>query len=50
VAAGIAEGRVALQGWVYDIEHGKVSVFDEGEGRLQSLPEAIARLQGEAAP
>ncbi|WP_266157853.1 carbonic anhydrase [Dyella silvatica] len=50
VAAGIAEGRVALQGWIYDIEHGQVSVFDEGSGSLQSLPEAIARLQGEAVP
>jgi len=44
VAAGIAEGRLELQGWVYDIEHGQVRIFHEGEGRFQSLAEATARI------
>lgn len=45
VAARVAQGRLALQGWVYDIGHGKVSVFDEGHGHFQSLGEARARLR-----
>jgi carbonic anhydrase len=45
VAAGIAEGRLELQGWVYDIEHGQVRIFDEAEGQFQSLAEATARIE-----
>ncbi|MFC5431801.1 carbonic anhydrase [Paraburkholderia denitrificans] len=44
VAARVAQGRLALQGWVYDIGHGKVSVFDESLGHFQTLGEARARL------
>ncbi len=44
VAAGIAEGRLELQGWIYDIEHGQVRIFDEEEERFQSLAEATSRL------
>ncbi|TCV94817.1 carbonic anhydrase [Luteibacter rhizovicinus] len=43
VAAGLAERRLALQGWVYDIEHGRVSILDEAAGTLITLDEAIAR-------
>jgi carbonic anhydrase len=46
VAAGLAQKRLVLQGWVYDIEHGKVSVLDEQDGQLLPLGEAIARLEG----
>jgi len=46
VAASLAEGRLELQGWVYDIEHGQVRIFHEGEGRFQSLAEATALVEG----
>lgn len=45
VAARLAEGRLELQGWVYDIEHGQVRIFDEGGGRFQTLAEATARFE-----
>lgn len=45
VAAGLAEGRLELQGWVYDIEHGQVRIYHEGEGRFQSLAEATALIE-----
>ncbi|PXW25502.1 carbonic anhydrase [Paraburkholderia caballeronis] len=45
VAARVAQGRLRLQGWVYDIGHGKVAVLDEAHGSFQSLAEARARLQ-----
>jgi carbonic anhydrase len=49
VAARVAQGRLHLQGWVYDIGHGKVSVLDEEHGQFQSLAEARSRLQRKAA-
>jgi carbonic anhydrase len=49
VAARIAQGRLALQGWVYDIGHGKISVFDDAHGHFQTLGEARARLRKRAA-
>jgi carbonic anhydrase len=49
VAARVAQGRLALQGWVYDIGHGKISVFDETHGHFQTLGEARARLRKRAA-
>ena len=45
VAARVAQGQLALQGWVYDIGHGKVTVLDEARGRFESLREARARLR-----
>lgn len=45
VAARVAQGQLALQGWVYDIGHGKVSVLDEGSGQFESLGEARERLR-----
>jgi carbonic anhydrase len=48
VAAGIAQGSLVVQGWVYDIEHGSVSVFGEGETQLLSLTQAIAQFKHEA--
>jgi carbonic anhydrase len=45
VAARMAEGRLELQGWIYDIEHGQVRIYHEAEGRFQSLDEATARIE-----
>jgi carbonic anhydrase len=36
VAARLADGRVALHGWVYDIQHGVVEVYDWETGRFAS--------------
>jgi len=44
VAARLAEKRLEIQGWVYDIGHGSISVFDEDEGHFESTAEARARL------
>ena len=49
VAARVAQGQLALQGWVYDIGHGKVSVFDETLGHFQTLGEARSRLRKRSA-
>jgi carbonic anhydrase len=49
VAARVAQGKLQLQGWVYDIGHGKVSVFDEGHGHFLTLAEARSRLRKHAA-
>ena len=48
VAARVAQGRLSLQGWVYDIGHGKVSIFDEAHGHFQTLSEARDRLRKRA--
>jgi carbonic anhydrase len=45
VAARVAQGQLELQGWVYDIGHGKVNVLDEAGGQFLSLGEARARLR-----
>jgi carbonic anhydrase len=50
VAARLAQGRLALQGWVYDIGHGTVTVYDDREDRFDSLGEARARLESETRP
>lgn len=47
VAAGLAQKSLVVQGWVYDIEHGTVSVFNEGETQLLPLGEATAQLERE---
>jgi carbonic anhydrase len=47
VAAGLTTGQLAVQGWVYDIEHGKVWVLDEASGQLRPLTEVIAQLDAE---
>ncbi|MQA40755.1 carbonic anhydrase [Rugamonas aquatica] len=43
VAARLAEGRLNVQGWVYDIEHGTVTVYDDASGSFQSISAAQAR-------
>jgi carbonic anhydrase len=37
VAAGVAEGRIHLHGWVYKIETGEVYAFDAAAGQFRSL-------------
>lgn len=44
VAARLAERRVSIQGWVYDIGHGQISVLDDEGQRFETLDEARARL------
>ncbi|ALR77857.1 carbonic anhydrase [[Enterobacter] lignolyticus] len=39
VRLALAEGRIALHGWIYDIESGSVSAFDGASGRFVSLAE-----------
>jgi len=34
IAGGIAKGTLTVSGWVYDIEHGEVLIYDEGENRF----------------
>jgi carbonic anhydrase len=46
VAARAAEGRLMLQGWLYDIASGTVSVFDEASRTAKTVDEAIAFLRG----
>lgn len=43
VAAALANGTIALQGWVYGIGDGKVAVLDEDSLRFIPLAEAIQR-------
>ncbi len=45
VAARLAEGRLVIQGWLYDIASGTVRILDELTRRAISLQEARARLQ-----
>lgn len=47
VAARLAQKRLMLQGWVYDIEHGQVAVFTDDTSRLLTLAEAIEHLERE---
>jgi carbonic anhydrase len=50
VAARVAEGRLLLMGWLYDIATGGIRVFDGQTRAVQSIDEAIAGLRAEAAP
>jgi carbonic anhydrase len=43
VAAALANGTIALQGWVYGIGDGKVAVLDEDSLKFIPLSEAIQR-------
>ncbi len=49
VAARVAEGRLLLQGWLYDIATGTIQVFDGRSRRPLTLDEAIEALRGGAA-
>ena len=58
VAARLAQGRLALHGWVYDIADGQVVVLDEANGRFVPAADALATAlardhaqdQAQAAP
>jgi carbonic anhydrase len=45
VAARLAEGRLTVQGWVYDIRHGVIRVLDEQSRRSISVEQAVERLR-----
>jgi carbonic anhydrase len=45
VAGRLALGTLQIQGWVYDIGHGSVSVFDEADGAFLTTTEARTRLE-----
>jgi carbonic anhydrase len=38
VAGRIAQGALGLSGWVYDIAHGDVRVYDESKGKFLPVP------------
>jgi carbonic anhydrase len=40
VAAGLADGRLTLHGWVYDIKSGQVSEFDKDDKNLRPISSA----------
>jgi carbonic anhydrase len=44
VAGRLALGRLQVQGWVYDIGHGKVSVYDEAASAFETIEQARERL------
>ncbi len=48
VAARLAEGRLALHGWVYDIADGRVAVLDEAARRFVPADEALAAVLARA--
>jgi carbonic anhydrase len=42
VAVALAAGRLQLHGWVYDIKHGGVTVYDEAKGAFTGVEEHYA--------
>lgn len=44
VAAKLSTGEVDLHGWVYNIEHGSVSAFDEAQDQFVPVEERYASL------
>jgi carbonic anhydrase len=46
VTAAMANSAITLQGWVYDIGDGKISILDEPANRFIPLAEAIKREHG----
>ncbi len=42
VAAAIARGALTVSGWVYDIQHGDVRMYEEAEDRFVSVRERAA--------
>jgi carbonic anhydrase len=43
VAAALANGRIGLHGWVFDIGAGRIDALDERSGRLLALEEVQGR-------
>ena len=50
VAAAIAEGRLQLHGWVYDIGEGAVRAFDPTTGTFERLGAAATPVDPSALP
>ena len=50
VLAKLATGEVDLHGWVYDIEHGTISAFDEETGQFLPVEERYAELMSAVEP
>jgi len=44
VASKLSTGEVDMHGWVYDIEHGNVSAYDEEQGKFVPIEERYASL------
>lgn len=42
VAAGVAEGRIGIHGWIYDMEQGEILAYDPKTGHWRGLLEAGA--------
>lgn len=49
VAARVAEGRLLLQGWLYDIASGSIQVFDGHTRRPHTLDEALDALRADSS-
>ena len=49
VAVGLAQRRLALHGWIYDIESGSVTCFDDERGEFRPVAERYAGLLSGAA-
>jgi carbonic anhydrase len=43
VAGAVARGNLTLSGWVYDIGHGDVRIYDEASNRFVSVRESVAQ-------
>jgi carbonic anhydrase len=39
IAGRLAQGKVGISGWVYDIAHGTVSIYNEGSGKFEPAAE-----------
>ena len=50
VLAKLATGAVELHGWIYDIEHGTISAFDEETGQFVPAEERYAEFMKASEP
>jgi len=48
VAGALAAGKLALSGWVYDIAHGAVHIYDEGQHKFLAVTSEQPRTSGAA--
>ena len=39
VAKGVADGRVGIHGWLYDMTEGEIQAYDGSSGRWRGLLE-----------
>ena len=45
VAKGVAEGRIAVHGWLYDMEKGEIQAYDPKSGSWRGLLELAEEAQ-----